>query len=469
MKKIALLLLITLLIEGCYFMRSSDGGGETGWSPPRKINPDDIALLEGYTIEKVAGDFTFPTGITFDAEGNLYVIEAGYSYGEVFLTPKLYRVEKDGKKKVIAEGENNGPWTNIDFYNGNFYVSEGGQMEGGKILRISPGGEITSLLNGLPGNGDHHTNAATIYDGYIYFSQGVVTNSSVVGADNYKFGWLKRFPSLHDIPCKDVELTGENFESENPFEPGRKAVTGSFVPFNQQVQKGEIIKGRLPCSGAIMRMPVNGGDVELYAWGFRNPFGLAFDQEGNLYATDNGYDDRGSRPVWGTGDLLWKVEKDIWYGWPDFSGNRKLHNVKPVMAQYPNQPPEPSAYFGVHSSSNGITFSKNDNFGFTGNAFIAQFGDQAPGVGKVLNPVGFKVVRVDVERKTVHDFAVNKGKTNGPASWIGHGGLERPVSLKFNPAGDELYLVDFGVLLMSEKGANPQKETGVIWRIKKGS
>jgi hypothetical protein len=47
--------------------------------------------------------------------------------------------------------------------------------------------------------------------------------------------------------------------------------------------------------------------------------------------------------------------------------------------------------------------------------------------------------------------------------------LERPVSLKFNPAGDELYLVDFGVLLMSEKGANPQKETGVIWRIKKGS
>ena len=38
----------------------------------------------------------------------------------------------------------------------------------------------------------------------------------------------------------------------------------------------------------------------------------------------------------------------------------------------------------------------------------------------------------------------------GPASKIKSNGLERPVSVRFNPAGDALYVVDFGVLLMDE-------------------
>ena len=50
----------------------------------------------------------------------------------------------------------------------------------------------------------------------------------------------------------------------------------------------------------------------------------------------------------------------------------------------------------MHSSSNGFDFSRSKAFGFEGEAFIAQFGDMAPEVGKVWSPVGFKVVRVDV-------------------------------------------------------------------------
>jgi hypothetical protein len=462
---IALALLIIASFSGCYFMRSSDGGGETSWTPPRKINSEDVALPDNYKIVKVAEGFTFPTGITFDDEGNAYVTESGYSYGEVFLSPKLIKVDKDGNKTVVVEGENNGPWTNVTYNNGNFYVSEGGQLKGGKILRITPDGTISSLLDSLPGFGDHHTNAVTVYNGYIYFAQGTATNSSVVGPDNFKFGWLKRNPAFHDIPCKDVELAGENYESENPLNPGEKALTGSFVPFNRQVKKGEVIKGMLPCSGAIMRIPLEGGPLELVAWGFRNPFGITFDDAGTLYATDNGYDDRGSRPVWGTGDLLWRVKEGVWHGWPDYSGNEPFEKVKPVLAKHPNTPPEPVAFLGVHSSSNGLAFSNSERFGYKGNVFIAQLGDQAPDVGKVLNPVGFKVVRVDVQSKTIHDFAVNKGKANGPASWIGHGGLERPLNVKFNREGTELYIVDFGVMLMSKMGPNPQKETGVVWKV----
>jgi len=64
----------------------------------------------------------------------------------------------------------------------------------------------------------------------------------------------------------------------------------------------------------------------------------------------------------------------------------------------------------------------------------------------------------------IEDFAVNRGKTNGPASRLGTGGLERPVAVRFDPAGTSLYVVDFGVMTM---GASPQPRTGtgVLWRI----
>ena len=65
----------------------------------------------------------------------------------------------------------------------------------------------------------------------------------------------------------------------------------------------------------------------------------------------------------------------------------------------------------------------------------------------------------------VEDFAVNRGDTNGPASWLGSGGLERPVAARFDPAGTALYVVDFGVMTMTEQGPEPRKETGVLWKI----
>jgi len=472
------LLLLSIFASGCYFMRGSSGGGETEWQPPRKINTEDVALLKEYQIEKVAEGFTFPTSITFDDDGNAYVVESGYSYGEVFTTPRLIRIGEDGSKKVIAEGSNNGPWTAVFFHENSFIVTEGGQMEGGKILRISQSGEKTELLSGLPSKGDHHTNGAIVGpDGYIYFGQGTATNSAVVGIDNYQFGWLKRFPEFHDNPCEDIELTGENYETDNPLTEAKdKATTGAFSPFNQKTTKGQVIKGKVPCSGSIMRIPVRGGDPELVAWGFRNPFGLAFSPDENLYVVENGYDDRGSRPVWGSGDYLWKVDRGGWYGWPDFVGSG--YAVDTDMHEPPGEPKpkrlinnsrkvpsRPVAYFGVHSSSNGIDFSRSKEFGFEGEAFIAQFGDQAPTVGKVLHPVGYKVVRVNVNTGVINDFAVNKGKENGPGSLLGSGGLERPVAVRFSPDGNALYVVDFGVMLMSSEGAKPQSETGVIWKI----
>ena len=74
---------------------------------------------------------------------------------------------------------------------GFFPQQDSGQLQGGRILRISPDGKITALVEKLPSFGDHHTNGPAIGpDGQVYFSVGVATNSGVVGEDNFKFGWL---------------------------------------------------------------------------------------------------------------------------------------------------------------------------------------------------------------------------------------------------------------------------------------
>jgi glucose/arabinose dehydrogenase len=229
-------------------------------------------------------------------------------------------------------------------------------------------------------------------------------------------------------------------------------------------------------------VPLAGGPLELVAWGFRNPFGLAFAPDGSLYATDNGYDDRGSRAVFGSADVLWRVQNGAWYGWPDFSESRPVYedpvwgdhyrvpgkDTPPrLLAEPPGKPPEPSALFPVHSSADGIDFSRSAEFGFVGQAFVALFGDQSPAVGKTVAPVGFKVVRVDLKTGVITDFAANQGKEGGPASKLRAGGLERPLAVRFDPSGRSLYVVDFGLLTVKDQDMKPWPNTGAVWRISK--
>lgn len=478
-RSLLVVLAMAPLVAGCYAMRGSDGGGLAEFSPPRAIEPADVALPEGYRIEAVAGNLTFPTGVTFDDRGGVYVTEAGYAYGEVFRTPRLVRVEPDGHLATVIEGEEGGgPWTGALWHDGAVFIVEGGVGRGGgRALRARPGGTIEVLVDDLPSYGDHHANGPVLGpDGWLYFAIGTATNSGVVGPDNADFGWLQRHPELHDIPCQDVRLTGADFRSHDPLAQAARSMvaTGPFLPFGTPASMDQVVPGRLPCNGAIFRLAPAGGAIELVAWGLRNPFGLAFAPDGALYATDNAYDNRGSRPVFGAGDLLWRVERGAWHGWPDFHGAAPLADQRyrppgedaptPVLAEHPNRPPSPAAVFAVHSSSNGLDFSHDPIFGHVGQAFVAQFGDMAPEVGKVWAPVGYRVVRVDVESGVITSFAENRAG-RGPASYLGGGGLERPVAVRFDPAGRALYVVDFGVMTMGEEGPEPRPQTGVLWRI----
>lgn len=73
-------------------------------------------------------------------------------------------------------------------------------------------------------------------------------------------------------------------------------------------------------SGKIMRVHTDGSGLAVFAWGFRNPQGLAFDPSGRLYASNNGP----------TGDLGLCCHDEIdlvnaggFYGWPAWAANTR--------------------------------------------------------------------------------------------------------------------------------------------------
>ena len=120
-------------------------------------------------------------------------------------------------------------------------------------------------------------------------------------------------PTSTTSPRQDVKLAGQNFVTRQPARAGRRRrrrTTGAFVPFGTPTSRARSSRARSPCTRR--RHPTSPGrrrrGRELVAWGLRNPFGLAFAPDGTLYVTDNSYDVRGSRPVCGTGDLLWEVD-----------------------------------------------------------------------------------------------------------------------------------------------------------------
>lgn len=168
-------------------------------------------------MEPVVTRFTYPTSVTFDDIGNVYVGEAGYSYSPAKADGKgrILKVLGNGQTQEIARGFR-GPMTGLKYNRGFFYVAEGAFP--GRILRVDMNGRREVLVDGLRSGGDHFTSEITFGpDGAMYFGVGVLTNSSVVGLDNFLFGWLPDRPDLHDIPFQDTVLAGKNFVSPDPF------------------------------------------------------------------------------------------------------------------------------------------------------------------------------------------------------------------------------------------------------------
>lgn len=182
---------------------------------PRACGPSRLEReLRGPQAPEDFSSSTFPTGVAFDDHNRVFVVEAGYSYGEKLTTPRIVEVRNRGETRELLVGNRGAPWNGIAYHDGALFVAEGGELDGGRIVRyqiVDDGlGSPSVLVEHLPSTGDHHTDGPVVSrDGWVYFGQGTATNSGIVGPDNYDYGWLKRNPRFHDTPCDKTWLSDQ--------------------------------------------------------------------------------------------------------------------------------------------------------------------------------------------------------------------------------------------------------------------
>ena len=188
---------------------------------------------------------------------------------------------------------------------------------------------------------------------------------------------------------------------------------------------------------AITRCNLDGTECQVFARGLRNAVGFVFHPlTGKMYATENGRD-------WLGDDLppdeINLVEEGKNYGWPICYG-RNIHDTdfdKNVYIRNPCMEPfeMPSLVdLPAHSAPLGLAFYYGSNFPeeYRGDLFVAYHGSWNRNV-----PTGYKIVRIDMDDLSVHDFATG---------WLQDGNvLGRPVDIIV--AGD-------GSLLVSDDNAS---------------
>lgn len=436
--------------------------------PPDQELNRNVTLPGGYFIQTAVTGLNFPTGLTF-GNGVMYVSESGIAG-----PPRIVRVGANGSITEVAGGFNT-PVTGVTFHDGWLYVSHKGV-----ITRLHPDGSgRQDIITGLPSNGDHSNEQITFdSNGRMYFTIGTATNSGVVGSDDFQ---LTPTP-VPDVPCEDIVIHGANFTSPDPRTPDTTdtVTTGAYQPFGTPASEGQVIPGSVLCNGAILRANADGSGVQVYAWGFRNPFGLRFDAAGHLWATNNGMDERGSRPVEGDVDVLYRAVEGGWYGWPDFGHgipvtdlDEENEDIPLLLAQHPQLAMEASgfAFFDDHVSTNGFDFSSSSQFRFVGDAFVAETGSFPP-VSGAATFFGYRVTRVDMETGQVTVFLANKSGV--PAFVSGEPGINKPIDVKFDPDHpDHMLVLDFGAFLPppgteQAPGGIVQPNSGVIWLVQRG-
>jgi len=326
-----------------------------------------------------------------------------------------------------------------------------------------------------------------------------------MGPDIAPFVSLK--PSIHTTSEKDLVLLGKNFKSEDfrtKDNPNDSVLTGAYVPFGTETQPGQVIKGTKKPGGAIVSFsPDNAeGTLQTHAFGLRNVIELAWSKDGAMYAAVNGYDVRGSRPVGDVFDATYKITKDTWYGWPDYSAalepltEAKFEVEDKLQAQIfiNGQPQGKNLGFVINHQASGLT-APNKNLvvglnpfhsspsmldlapkawgNFVDNLFIAEWGDLTPPTDPKISRVGYRIVKIDPKIKKAESFISNRGAKPGSEIAAAGSALERPFDVKFGPNGT-MYIVDYCQVKIAperkEKSREPYEYvagTGVFWKVTK--
>ena len=455
--------------------------------PSRLQHPIDRAVVEypaGYELKLAARFLTAPSAIAFDSDGSVIIAENALGGDEV----RIFGFKNDGtrfdiypRKNIamplgIAKGKFlvRGPVGGMVVANNRLYVTHRDANDRGVVTSFDDKGNPTTVVADLPAEGDYGvTDVAISPDGgRLYFGVGSVTNSGVVGADNWE-AWTHKHEQTADLPGVPLKLLGYRFDSPNPranfFGGNSLAVTAPFQPFGQSKQTWVRPPENGKPSAAIYSVSPKGGDVSVEANGLRYARGLAFNAYGRLYATNAGMELRGTRPVKDDPNTLLRVVRGTWYGWPDYSAD--LWPINDPRFQPPSEMMIKSGYaelsflidhqasgllrpdrhtllqatFPVEAGAARLDFVPADSAfrEYRGSAIIALSGNHAEAAGQESAPVGRKIVCVDVDARQTSDFVFNIRNISGRTANETVELLERPVDVKFSPDGS-MYILDCG-------------------------
>jgi glucose/arabinose dehydrogenase len=169
-------------------------------------------------------------------------------------------------------------------------------------------------------------------------------------------------------------------------------------------------------SAAILQANPDGSGLRVYARGLRNSYDLLFDDQGRLWATDNGSD-----PPCNTTDELNLIVDGGDYGWPYQPGCDNLNDGLPPVAD-----------LGFNTCATGLTLYDAEHFPaeYRGNFFVTLCGSN-PGINP---PQGHLLVRVVIDQSS--------GEPVGEMRQFGSG-FGRPVDVVTDRDGT-LLLADLG-------------------------
>jgi glucose/arabinose dehydrogenase len=262
-----------------------------------------IRVPEGFKVTYYARVDGKPNVITFGPDGLLYV---GTMTGEI------YTIDEDGEAELYVDG----------------FIAPAG-------LAFQPGTNRLYVSNRLVNQ---------VVDGVaqvVVIEDGVVTE--LIG----------------DLPCCYVGMHSANGIAFGPDGYGYVSVGG-------RADHGEILTGPNtgeqdelePFEASILRFSPDGTTVEVFARGFRNSYDIAWDGDGNLYATDN-------MPDFGPPEEFNRVEPGGEHGYPWF--DCEVCFEAPVGVEIV----PPLHTFVPHSAPTGVTAYLDDEFpGYYNSLFV---------------------------------------------------------------------------------------------------